>query len=137
GHEIIVASTNNKAVENISKELPLKEQIAQDIDDLNYFNSISDALSPDGAQTWGLIAAVLGNSKNRGEFINQAWWDNDTGLRNYFLSITGHFNPELDDDGNEIIPKIIAECNPPKNIQDAKQRWEQARQNFTKALKQA
>lgn len=134
GHEIVVASTNNKAVENVSKELPLREQIAQDITDLNYFSAISDALSPDGVKTWGLIAAVLGNSKNRGAFINHAWWDNDTGLRNYFLSITGQFNPELDDEENEIIPKIISECDPPKNMQDAKLRWEQARKNFNKAL---
>ena len=81
GHEIVVASSNNKAVENVSKELPLREQIAEDIEELGYFNVISDALSEDGNETWGLIASVLGNSKNKSQFINKAWWDDDVGLR--------------------------------------------------------
>lgn len=135
GHEILVASSNNKAVENISKELPLKAQIADDIGELNYFSTVSNALSKDNGETWGLIAAVLGNSKNRSQFTNTTWWDSDSGLRNYFLSITGQVNYEVDDDGQDIIPKVIQDCNPPESLQDAKYKWEQARNEFDKALK--
>lgn len=136
GHEILVASSNNKAVENISKELPLKSQVAEDIGDLNYFKTISDTLAGDGEdnETWGAIAAVLGNSKNRGAFVDAAWWDKNSGLQNYFKYITGQLNFEVDDDGNDIIPKIISECDPPQNLEEAKTRWEKARKEFSAAL---
>lgn len=137
GHEIVVASTNNKAVENVSKELPLREQIAEDIGDFGYFNSISDALSEDGNETWGLMASVLGNSKNKSQFINKAWWDDDVGLRKYLLYITGQRNFDVDDDGEEIIPRIVEECDPPESLDEAKQRWRAARHEFQSALKKA
>jgi hypothetical protein len=37
GHEIVVASVNNKAVENVSKELPQRSQIAEDLQGFSYF----------------------------------------------------------------------------------------------------
>lgn len=137
GHEIVVASSNNKAVENVSKELPLREQVAEDIDDLSYFSAISDALSTDGNETWGLVASVLGNSKNKSQFINKAWWDDDVGLKKYLLYITGQRNFDVDDDGEEITPKIIHECDPPESLDEAKQRWHIARKEFKAALKKA
>ena len=42
GHEVLVASSNNKAVENISKELPAIKAVNRTMDELNYFNSVSD-----------------------------------------------------------------------------------------------
>ncbi len=137
GHEMIVASTNNKAVENVSKELPLFRQIAQDIKGVEYFKTVSDALYDGTEETWGLCAAVLGNAKNRSEFINTAWWDDDTGLRKYFLSITGQLNLEVDNDGNDIIPRVIEECNPPSSMDEAKRRWDFARKEFEETLKKA
>src|SRR5260370_11776610 len=79
GHEVIVASSNNKAVENVSKELPATKAIGVSPEDLNYFKSISDAVhgpskwdeadgdetGVDPVETWGLIAAVFGNKANR------------------------------------------------------------------------
>jgi len=96
GHEMVVASTNNKAVENVSRELPQCAQIAEDLGDLNYFKTVSNALSDNQDDTWGLITAVLGNSGNRSAYINKAWWDNESGLRQYFLSITGHMSVDPD-----------------------------------------
>jgi hypothetical protein len=139
GHEMLVASSNNKAVENISKELPRRSQIAEDIEELNYFKTLSDALAGEGedAETWGIIAAVLGNSKNRGAFIKKAWWDDNSALQKYFKYITGQLNFEVDENGEDIIPKIIEECEPPENVNKAKVQWEKARQEFNEALKAA
>lgn len=134
GHEIVVASTNNKAVENVSKELPLREQIAEDIGDLNYFKTISDALSDGEEETWGSIAAVLGNSTNRNSFIQKAWWDKDCGLWNYFYSISGQLDIEVDENGEDIIPKIVQECDPPSSPEEANRRWEKARQRFAETI---
>jgi hypothetical protein len=138
-HEMLVASSNNKAVENISKELPRRSQIAEDIEELNYFKTLSDALAGEGedAETWGIIAAVLGNSKNRGAFIHKAWWDDNSALQKYFKYITGQLNFEVDENGDDIIPKIIEECEPPENVNEAKVQWEKARQEFNKAFKAA
>lgn len=137
GHEIVVASTNNKAVENVSRELPLQEQIAEDLSDLNYFKTVSDALSEGNDETWGLIAAVLGNATNKSAFINKAWWDENSGLKNYFLSITGQIDLKPDDNGEVHIPRIIEECNPPKDLAEAKLRWAVARQSFIEALRKS
>lgn len=133
GHEMLVTSTNNKAVENISRELPLLGQIADEAGDLNYFKTVSDALSG-SSDTWGLVAAVLGNSQNRSAFINKSWWDDNSGLRNYFLHISGQFTPDVDEDGNERIPDVIQQCDPPLSLDDAKARWTHARKSFSDAL---
>ncbi|MGP4846023.1 DEAD/DEAH box helicase [Marinobacter sp. 1Y8] len=134
GHELLVASSNNKAVENISRELPLRTQVAEDIDGLEYFKVVSDALVHDKSDSWGLIAAVLGNSTNRSAYINKAWWDTSSGLRNYFLSLSGQNVSSVDEDGNETWPQIITESDLPLSDQEAKQRWQVARREFSKAL---
>ncbi|MDB9953314.1 AAA domain-containing protein [Porticoccaceae bacterium] len=134
GHEILVASTNNKAVENISKELPLRSQVAEDISGLNYFKTISNALSEGEEETWGTIAAVLGNSKNRYTFTQKAWWDDDSGLKAYFRAITGQLYLGIDDNGDEIIPKIVQECDPPSSPEDADLRWSVARKRFAEVI---
>lgn len=137
GHEMVVASTNNKAVENVSRELPLCEQIAEDLNELNYFRTTSNALSEGADESWGLIAAVLGNSANRSNFINKAWWDGDTGLKKYFLSITGQIDLKPDENGEIHIPRVIEECDPPQNLTEAKHRWTVARQQFLDALRKS
>lgn len=94
GHEILIASSNNNAVENISKELPQLSQIAEDLTgDLNYFRTISDAMAEDKYETWGLSAVALGNSKNRSIFTDSFWWNDDTSLRTYLKSVRGEDIP--------------------------------------------
>jgi hypothetical protein len=66
GFEIVVASSNNKAVENVSEELPGREAVATDAFTEGYFKTVSDALFK--RETWGLVAAVLGNADNRTKF---------------------------------------------------------------------
>ena len=94
GHEIVVASTNNAAVENISKELPRSSEIDTRYD-LDYFSEIASNVIDGNA--WGLGSAVLGNKTNRTKFFDEFWskvpdenkanTDNDYGL-NYFLNKT-------------------------------------------------
>ncbi|MER7707465.1 DEAD/DEAH box helicase [Kitasatospora sp. NPDC097605] len=74
GHEIVVTSSNNGAVENVTAELPgaaaLDEHWHGGPD---HFSDLASALL-DGAPAWGLVAAVLGNKSNRTRFAQRFWW---------------------------------------------------------------
>lgn len=104
GHEIVVASSNNKAVENVSKELPLKEANGRN-GEMAYFRSISDLIANSKragyleaeeeanaapVETWGPIAAVLGNGRNRGAFQQGFWWNEDGGFLTYLKAARGN-----------------------------------------------
>ena len=71
GFEMLIASSNNKAVENVSAELPALGAVAHDAADLRYFKPLADGLLR--SESWGAIAAVLGNSANRSAFKDRFW----------------------------------------------------------------
>lgn len=85
GFEMIVASSNNGAVENISNELPARSQLGEPWKHrAGYFpKSAEDVLlaanpklrgrSESGPLAWGLIAARLGNKDNRETFAKAFW----------------------------------------------------------------
>lgn len=97
GFEMVVASANNAAVENISTEIPGIGAIdARWRQEADYFKDIASALirrsrqsrqdtdgagrrehgdtATDGA-AWGLVAARLGNMKHRDAFRSEFWFD--------------------------------------------------------------
>jgi len=137
GFEMVVASSNNKAVENVSAELPALEAIAQDATSLRYFKSISDKIL--GRESWGTIAAVLGNSSNRYLFSQAFWRDEENGLSTYLNHASGlpQTVSELQENGPSIIRnrEIIDSEHPPANAREALVRWETARADFLGAHK--
>ncbi|MGE5505164.1 MAG: DEAD/DEAH box helicase [Actinomycetota bacterium] len=85
GFEMVVASTNNGAVENVTVELPGLDAIDPDWrPESTYFPAVARTLldpdpgeqAPTGRSTecWALIAAVLGNRRNRSRFVDRFWW---------------------------------------------------------------
>lgn len=81
GFEMIVASSNNAAVNNISRELPKQASLgdcwrqwtyiqptAQKIATRNKGNQFTPL--PENESQWGLIACALGNANNRRKFNN-------------------------------------------------------------------
>ena len=78
GFEIVVASSNNGAVENLSLELPQLSGIADELKDtLHYFQEVATKYAgtqgnlswrPPRQPVWGLVSAALGKSKNRARF---------------------------------------------------------------------
>ncbi|MDO4728828.1 MAG: ATP-binding protein [Bacteroidota bacterium] len=74
---IVVASNNNSAVENISKELPQAKKIDKYGENAafpyaDYFGEYAkEELT--GDENWGILAAALGNSKNKNKFNNLFW----------------------------------------------------------------
>ncbi|WP_380282859.1 DEAD/DEAH box helicase [Kitasatospora purpeofusca] len=74
GHEIVVTSSNNGAVENVTAELPGAAALDEHWHDgPDHFSDLASALL-DGAPAWGLVAAVLGNKSNRTKFAQRFWW---------------------------------------------------------------
>lgn len=137
GFEMIVASSNNRAVENVSAELPGIEAVASDASKLRYFKTLSDALHQ--TKTWGIIAAVLGKAKNRYIFKETFWWDPDCGLRNYLRAVSGE-PVEIEDIDPKTkkriyrLPRIVEAEEPPTSSYEALERWETARREFIQAL---
>ena len=120
GHGMVVASSNNAAVRNVSAELPLAGMVAADLA-LSHFAGTADALLGREGGCWGLIAAVLGNRKNRSDFVETAWWDKDWGLEKYFAAALGQVK--------DPVPKIV-EAERPPNQREAAERWRRARLEY-------
>ena len=145
GHEIVVASSNNKAVENISREIPSASAVSDDLDPpARYFQSISDQVATGkGAvkvgATWGLVAAALGNSANREVFAQSFWWDKQRGMACYLKAVLEGERTEvaaIGDDGAETreVPEVITSENPPCGEIEARERWRLARKRFKASL---
>lgn len=73
---IVIASSNNGAVENISKELPLKEEISKQYStEISYFKDVAENCI--NKENWGIISAVLGNKHNRNTLVSSLWFNKD------------------------------------------------------------
>jgi hypothetical protein len=108
--------------------------------DLRYFKAVSDGLL--NRETWGLIAAVLGNAQNRSAFRQGFWWDSELGLSTYLAHASG--TPQIVDvlnERGEIIgqrpPLIVTQEDPPRDTRDALQRWQRARRVFRATLERS
>lgn len=132
GFEMVVASSNNKAVENVSAELPGMDAIADDATELRYFKTVSDSIL--GRDTWGLIAAVLGNSSNRYTFSQNFWAHEECGLSTYLNHASGTpqmvSEPQKSGTLRKRNRKIVDRENPPSDENESAERWEKARRNF-------
>jgi hypothetical protein len=92
GFEMVVASANNGAVQNVTDEIPavdaIDESWREQATAVDYFSQIASALlasdsdATDGelvdpstsTRAWALVAARLGNKSNRGRFVNTFWY---------------------------------------------------------------
>jgi hypothetical protein len=80
GFEIVVASSNNGAVENVSTEIPGPKGIDDQWRDaaavVNYFSQVG------GHDAWAMVAARLGNRANRAAFARDFWFNSDSSMQN-------------------------------------------------------
>lgn len=144
GHEVVVASSNNKAVENVSRELPAAKAVGRPLEECSYFRSISDhvhgAAEGEGEntapiETWGLVAAVLGNAHNRFQFTQRFWWDKDRGFRIYLKAAKGDsVLREIKNEKGHVIrrelPSVVLREQPPASGIVVRE-WQRARRSFT------
>jgi AAA domain len=84
GFEMVVASSINGAVENVTREIPALDTIDESVRPaLDYYREVANSLvaadrERSAAASWGLIAAVLGNARNRRRFASGAWFREPT-----------------------------------------------------------
>lgn len=97
GHEMVVVSSNNAAVENITRELPQCKALGKAFEGLTYLQPVARklAVAPESAaggaallrplvpenDCWGLIATALGNSANRRRFGERVFFNNTNKLQ--------------------------------------------------------
>ncbi len=88
GFEMVVASANNGAVQNVTDEIPAADAIdgswREPAAEVGYFPTIGTALlAPDedtvkgpavGHDAWALVAARLGRKSNRSRFVTNFWY---------------------------------------------------------------
>lgn len=80
GHEIVVASSNNGAVENVTLELPQRDKVDKRwLAEMDHFQDAAEWLT--GMDAWGLISAALGNKANRNTFVRRFYQGKGKSLR--------------------------------------------------------
>jgi hypothetical protein len=118
GFEIVIASNNNGAVENVTMEIPGIDAIDPFwTTKINYFPELATRLIGGRRPAWAMIAARLGNKTNRAEFINRFWYGNEEA-----------------DDHNDEDSSSAGFLNLLKSFEDEPVNWGQAVSSFNKAL---
>ncbi len=139
GFELVVASSNNKAVENVSRELPAGKSIEPGP---KYFASIAKIVCGDeknppadpADEPWGLVAAVLGNGSNRVAFQRKFWWHSDYGFPIYLkaargLDVSREVFAGEGKPPKRVLPPIIG-AERPLSGDAAQQQWKKTRRAF-------
>lgn len=73
GFEIVVASSNNGAVENVTLELPQRDKIDESwLPEAEHFADLGELIT--GKPAWGLISAALGSKARRKAFVDRYFY---------------------------------------------------------------
>lgn len=73
GFEIVVASSNNGAVENVTLELPQRDKIDESwLPDAEYFADLGELMT--GKPAWGLVSGALGSKARRSKFVESYFY---------------------------------------------------------------
>jgi hypothetical protein len=123
GRGILVASSNNAAVRNVSAELPQRTAIDDGIS-LRHFAATADHALKKPGSCWGLASAVLGSRANRIDFVESVWWHPDVGLERYFAALGGSLKR---DPVTNAYPPVVEREKPPMTRQAALEAWRRAR----------
>lgn len=94
GFEIVVASSNNGAVENVTLELPQRDKIDESwLPEAEYFADLGELITEKPA--WGLISGALGSKARRSKFVEGYFY----GQRPFFSKDKADTDTEANGDG--------------------------------------
>ena len=137
GYEMVVVSSNNTAVENITKELPQTKALGADFSELSYLKTVAQKVAanvveekkqkymnalPEQDDCWGFIAAALGNSGNRKRFNSKVFFDKAIGMT--CDDVSSHY---------QTLVEAIKTC---ANDSDVELEFKQAQEKFKQAEKE-
>jgi hypothetical protein len=138
GFEVIVASSNNNAVNNVSAEWPDSAALADD-STMTYLPATAKKLHKD--RTWGAISAALGNYGNKMHFLRNFWTHAEYGMRAHLSHASGKA-PMVVTPAKGMVPEarrpplIVAEHDVPSGRTEALVRWREAVVRFKTIQKQ-
>lgn len=73
GFEIVVASSNNGAVENVTLELPQRDKIDESwLPEAEHFADLGELIT--GKPAWGLVSGALGSKARRRTFVDRYFY---------------------------------------------------------------
>lgn len=97
GFEIVVASSNNGAVENVTLELPQRDKVDESwLPEAEYFADLGELIT--GKPAWGMISGTLGSKARRSEFVSAYFYGQKRRDEQGFDDESDAIEPE--DDGN-------------------------------------
>ncbi|AYF75500.1 DNA helicase [Nocardia yunnanensis] len=129
GFEVVLATASNDAAANVTAEIPAVAAVQGVLNEAlaaGYFPELATHILEGDA--WGLIAAVLGNMKNRSEFSQRFWWGKEGIAQDRSEADDA---PDPADDGVVGMQKILAQAD--GNPEEA-EAWRSTRAAFRSAL---
>lgn len=116
GFEIVVASSNNGAVENVTLELPQRDKIDERwLPEAEYFPDLGELVS--GKPAWGLISGALGSKTRRTKFVQRYFFGQSPSTNDAQVDLEAEEDADLDDEFGDIVDSsfsasAMAENNP-------------------------
>jgi hypothetical protein len=121
---IVVASSNNGAVENISKELPMSKAVEPYANEIEYFKQIAETCIAE--DNWGLVSAVLGKKENRNNLTSKIWWNKEANdLQKTLKSTKADDLPDWESIVSDFNLKLREVANEKEKLEIAKTQYEE------------
>ncbi|MGL0786676.1 DEAD/DEAH box helicase [Xanthomonas translucens] len=121
GTSIVVASTNNNAVKNITQELPARKKVAGEYGSVDYFAKVMGEIfkaqkvlddKDQPLEGWGVIAAALGNAGNRRSFA-QGFFRDEYVPRAEAAEVMGEDSESTEDEADQAADAAHSPVLPP------------------------
>ncbi|WP_025136145.1 DEAD/DEAH box helicase [Achromobacter sp. DH1f] len=119
GFEIVVASSNNGAVENVTLELPQRDKIDESwLPDAEYFAELGELVADKPA--WGLISGALGSKTRRTKFVERYFYGQrpSRSAGNHGPKVEDDTDLESDDDTDSIVDGLFPSPSSPAESSD-------------------
>lgn len=107
GFEIVVASSNNGAVENVTLELPQRDKIDESwLPEAEYFAELGELVS--GKPAWGLISGALGSKARRTMFVERYFYGQRPFSSDDKANSDADEEAELDDEFGNVVNDLFS-----------------------------